>query len=158
MKVNEIATLVQLTPSAVRFYARIGLLRPRRHSVNRYRIFGNEDVIRLRIINFAKSLGLRLPDIAEMLRQVDLGIDTHAWIGRILNQRRLEIQQTLNELTQLKTRLEGVITCWTNTKNPAAGIDALHACLVHASGTVPRSLEVVAPSTQAKLQLARRAA
>ena len=48
---------------AVRYYSRIGLLKPSRNPDNGYRLFDRTDVTRLRFIRHAQNLGFSLSEI-----------------------------------------------------------------------------------------------
>lgn len=61
--VNELALETAAPPHVVRYYARIGLLKPRAHQQNGYRLFGSLDAQRLRFIRLAKNLGFTLNEI-----------------------------------------------------------------------------------------------
>jgi DNA-binding transcriptional MerR regulator len=50
MTVIELARLAGVTADAVRYYARVGLLSPKRNAANGYREFSAFDVRRLRFI------------------------------------------------------------------------------------------------------------
>ena len=63
MNVTEFATKTGVSPYAIRYYTRIGLLTPARQSDNRYRRFTNSDVDRLSFIHKAQELGFTLMEI-----------------------------------------------------------------------------------------------
>jgi DNA-binding transcriptional MerR regulator len=69
--ISEVADLVGIRPSTVRYYERVGLVaEPDRHP-NGYRAYGPEDVERLRFITRAKGFGLTLDEIAELVPLLD---------------------------------------------------------------------------------------
>jgi len=65
MAVKEVATAAGVTSDAVRYYARIGLLRSKRNPVNGFRKFSNADIHRLRFIARAKKIGFTLSEINQ---------------------------------------------------------------------------------------------
>jgi DNA-binding transcriptional MerR regulator len=69
--ISEVADLVGIRPSTVRYYERVGLVaEPDRHA-NGYRAYGPDDVERLRFITRAKGFGLTLDEIAELVPLLD---------------------------------------------------------------------------------------
>jgi MerR family transcriptional regulator, copper efflux regulator len=72
MLISEFARKTDLTPDAVRFYVRLGLLNPTTGTKggNRpYQIFSEKDVETVGMIRMQQSLGLPLREIAELLAE-----------------------------------------------------------------------------------------
>ena len=56
-----------MTPHAVRYYARIGLLKPTRNQKNRYKNFPESDAKRVHFIRKAQDLGFTLGEVTEIM-------------------------------------------------------------------------------------------
>jgi MerR family transcriptional regulator, copper efflux regulator len=67
LRVAELAARAEVAPSTVRFYERAGLLSPARRAANGYRVFDESALEELAFIQRAKSIGMSLEDIAELL-------------------------------------------------------------------------------------------
>src|SRR5215471_16728563 len=67
LKVAELAERAGIAPSTVRFYERAGLLSPAQRAHNGYRMFGETALDELAFINRAKSIGMSLEDIADLV-------------------------------------------------------------------------------------------
>ncbi|HIS02671.1 MAG TPA: MerR family transcriptional regulator [Candidatus Pullichristensenella avicola] len=65
--IHEIAALYGVGPDALRYYERLGLIRPRR-AQNGYRIYDLNDIYRLTIIRDLRSLGFSMERIGEYLQ------------------------------------------------------------------------------------------
>jgi DNA-binding transcriptional MerR regulator len=65
-RVSELAELVGLPPSTLRFYDQVGLV-PARRSASGYRLFDDQAVKRVGLITTGKRLGLPLEEIRELL-------------------------------------------------------------------------------------------
>ena len=65
--VQKLARLAGVTPRTLRYYDRIGLLKPARISGNGYRIYGRAEVDRLQQILFFRELGVGLEQIRGMM-------------------------------------------------------------------------------------------
>jgi len=63
LTVSELSKAAKTTADAIRHYARIGLLAPSRAPVNGYKLFGGEDIKKVKFICRAKGLGFSLRDI-----------------------------------------------------------------------------------------------
>jgi DNA-binding transcriptional MerR regulator len=66
MTVIELAKLVGVTPDVIRYYARIGLLKPKRNPANNYKQFSPADVKHVQFIRRAQRLGFALVEIAAL--------------------------------------------------------------------------------------------
>ena len=117
MVVNELAKKVGVQAHVVRYYARIGLLKPVRNPHNDYQVFNNRDLERLRFIRKAQRVGLTLNDITGLLdrpghesccrRLQDL-------VGRRMeeNQRRIDnLRRLQRRMEALTLALRGVDAC-----------------------------------------------
>jgi len=67
LRVAELADRAGVAASTVRFYERAGLLSPARRAQNRYRMFDESALEELAFIQRAKSIGMSLEDIAELV-------------------------------------------------------------------------------------------
>ena len=65
--VQELAKLSGVTPRALRWYDRIGLLKPARTAESGYRYYGPDEVDRLQEILFCRELGMELKEIGAYL-------------------------------------------------------------------------------------------
>jgi DNA-binding transcriptional MerR regulator len=73
LTVSGLANRVGVSPDAVRYYERLGLLSPPARSAAGYRRYDERAVQRLRFVKGAQRVGLRLREIAELLEVVDRG-------------------------------------------------------------------------------------
>ena len=69
--IHEIASLYGVGPDALRYYERLGLVKPRRGE-NGYRIYGLNDIYRLTIIRDLRSLGFSMERIGEYLKDLSV--------------------------------------------------------------------------------------
>lgn len=112
MTVIELARRANVEPHVVRYYARIGLLHPTRHLDNGYKLFCENDVSRLEFIHQAKTLGYRLPEIAEILTDAHHGRSPCPRVREIIEKRIAENRRRLDEMTALQERMERALAQW----------------------------------------------
>lgn len=67
IKISEFVKLTRSTLKTVLYYHKIGLLPEKKNSSNGYRVYGAEDLERMRKIKHLKNLGLDLKQIKEIL-------------------------------------------------------------------------------------------
>jgi len=112
MIVNELAKRADAEPHVVRYYTRIGLLKPERNPENGYKLFAEKDLKKLKFIRQAKCLGYSLNEITEILSEAENGHSPCQRVREIISQRIVENRKKLNELVQLQHRMETALEQW----------------------------------------------
>lgn len=107
--VAELARRAQVSADTVRYYERAGLLTCTQRSPAGYRHFGAADLDRLRFIQGAQRLGLRLREIRDLLQVRDTGTCPCEPAETLLRRRVAEIDQELARLTALRGDLERML-------------------------------------------------
>ena len=105
MSVAQIAAKVGVRPDTIRYYERAGLLPPAPRTTGAHRRYGDDSVDRLRFIQGAQRLGLRLRDIATLLTVRDTGTCPCEPAEALLRQRTTEIDAELARLNALRRDL-----------------------------------------------------
>jgi DNA-binding transcriptional MerR regulator len=105
LTVSGLASRVGVSPHAVRYYERLGLLLPAVRNAAGYRRYDQRAVGRLRFIKGAQRVGLRLREIAELLQVVDRGQCPCGHTGALLRQRLAEVNTELARLGVLRGEL-----------------------------------------------------
>lgn len=103
--VGEAARRAGVTRKAIRVYESRGLLPPPARTSGGYRLFTDEDVAVLQFIRRAKSLGLSLTEIAEVLELQRGGAQPCALVIGLLDAHLAQIERTLAELRALRESL-----------------------------------------------------
>jgi len=117
LTVTELAKQSGTTPHAVRYYARMGLLRPERDPDNGYRRFQPRDARWLRFVRQAKELGYTLAEIKEIMRDADRGKSPCPRVREILQRHIVENRRRLEELMALQQRMELALEEWSDKPN-----------------------------------------
>lgn len=103
LTVAQAARTVGLSPSALRFYEREGILHPSSKSAAGYRLYDRAALNRLRFVRAAQSIGLPLKDIGAVM---DLDPRTSRSTVRTLLESRLRlVDGKLKELTTVRDAL-----------------------------------------------------
>lgn len=100
MFVQEFASRTGLSPDAVRYYARIGLLEARRDPANGYRVFGRADLQRLDLIRHLRGFGLTLAEIRDLLLEEAPAGSVN--VSRIQELLHWHLDQTRRRIVQLQ--------------------------------------------------------
>jgi DNA-binding transcriptional MerR regulator len=105
MSVAQLASRVGVRPDTIRYYERAGLLPPPPRTSGAHRRYGEDFVDRLQFIQGAQRLGLRLREIAPLLRLRDTGNCPCEPAEQLLRQRLGEIDHELVRLGALRADL-----------------------------------------------------
>lgn len=105
LRVAELATAVGLSPDTIRYYERAGLLPPPARTPGGYRAYDAGAVDRLRFIQGAQRLGLKLRDIAELLAVRDTGVCACEPAEQLLRRRLVELDAEMARLAALRAQL-----------------------------------------------------
>ncbi len=112
LTVSQLATRCDVTSETVRYYARMGLLQPKRHPENGYKLFKFDDIQKLRFIRQAKLLGYTLAEIDQVLHHSMKG-DSPCPMVRDFIQRRIKAnREKIITLTALQKRMESALKEW----------------------------------------------
>lgn len=105
MSVAQLAARVSVSPDAIRYYERAGLLPPPARTASDHRRYDEAAVDRLRFIQGGQRLGLRLREIRDLLAVRDTGTCPCGPAEELLRTRIVEIDAELARLTALRADL-----------------------------------------------------
>ncbi len=112
MRVVEIGRRGGVTSDVVRYYTKLGILKPMRNRGNGYRIYGHTDLVRLRFVRRARTLGYKLREISDILAASEKGDSPCPMVREIIEQRLAENRHHLNEAMALQRRMEEAADHW----------------------------------------------
>jgi DNA-binding transcriptional MerR regulator len=107
-RIGEAAARVGLTPKALRFYDRLGLVRPASRSTAGYRLYSEEDINALRLIKTAKHAGLALGQIRSLLplhNAHDCG-EFRAQMAELIEDQLRSLQGQIERLQEIQAALD----------------------------------------------------
>ena len=96
----------------VRYYTRIGLLKPSRNPANGYKMYHSADRVRLRFIVAAKNLGFTLNEIEQILNEAKHGNSPCPLVREIVTRRIEENRRKIAELKKLQQKMQKSLGEW----------------------------------------------
>ena len=105
LKVSDVAQAAGVSPDAVRFYEREGLLPSPPRSPAGYREYDASAPQRIRFIKDAQEMGLKLAEIGELLEIQDKGACPCGHTKTLVERRLAEIDAEIGRLTELRSNL-----------------------------------------------------
>lgn len=126
-KISEFSRILGINPQTLYFYERIGLIPSPQRTEAGYRLFSQLDVDRLVFISRAKSLGLSLDDIKEILSLKEGKLLTCKAVYERLSKKVKEIEENIDQLRSLHNELVPLVEqCKTNFDHP----DPAYQCVI----------------------------
>ncbi|MGM9597873.1 MAG: MerR family transcriptional regulator [Eubacteriales bacterium] len=108
--IGEMAKLLGVAPSTLRYYDKEGLLPFMERSGGGMRVFTDKDYEILKIIHCLKASGMQIKDIREFIRLVSLGDESIDARLELFRKRRLEVEK---QMAELRETLDVVnFKCW----------------------------------------------
>ena len=81
--ISEVCERLGLSPRTVRYYEELGLLPGVRRRAGGRRVYGDDELQRLRFIQRLKALGLSLAEVGELNALYGIGGSTRAMLARL---------------------------------------------------------------------------
>ncbi len=114
MRVGGLAAQFGLNPKTIRYYEEIGLLPRADRSESGYRLYDERDVERLGFIRRAKTLGLSLDEIRDILSVQQTGEPPCGQVLDLIDMKISLIDQRIAELQVFRAELATLRTTWTD--------------------------------------------
>jgi DNA-binding transcriptional MerR regulator len=105
MRIGEVGAAVGVDTSAIRYYESVGVLPEPDRTASGYRSYLPEDVERLRFVTLARSLGVGLDDIRQILGLRDQGEAPCAYVRAVLDRQVDAVEERISQLETLSGEL-----------------------------------------------------
>lgn len=115
MKIAEVSERYGLSADTLRYYERIGLIRPVNRDANRIRDYNEIDLRRVDFIKCMRSAGLSIEVLIEYVKLVQEGDHTISARKEILKEQRDLLATRMNEMQKTLDILDHKIDVYENT-------------------------------------------
>ncbi|MBT9538147.1 MAG: heavy metal-responsive transcriptional regulator [Nitrospirae bacterium] len=107
--IGDIANRFGLNPRTIRYYETIGILPKARRTESGYRVYTDETIERLEFILKAKTLGLKLSEIKEIVLLHEKGEVPCECTKNFIKNKVKDIEEKITTLAELKTKLSELL-------------------------------------------------
>lgn len=107
--IGNLASKTGLDPRTIRYYESLGLLPKAARTEGGYRVYSEEAAGRLEFIVKAKSIGLKLREIKDIIALIDKGLVPCGFTKTLISSKINEINEKLTEFTLLKAKLVSLL-------------------------------------------------
>ena len=108
--IGKLAQKLGIAPSAIRYYERIGLLPPAKRLSGK-RLYDNETVQRIGVIQLAQKAGFTIAQIQTLLHDFPKDSPPSERWQVLSRQKITEIDKLMEELSAMKVLLEQTLDC-----------------------------------------------
>ena len=133
MRIGELASLVDVTTEAVRYYERVGLLAEPNRTPSGYRTYDESVLERLRFIRSAQTVGFSLGEIGEILALRDNGETPCNHVRSLITKHADDLQQRIADLQAMQVDLERLAKI--ATSGPKPGQEATHCHILETANS-----------------------
>lgn len=122
MNSGEVIRKTNITRDTIRYYIKLGLLKPKINKDNGYKEYSEEDLWLIEFIKSAKDIGFSLKDIKELSEHMKNAECKHKSLVPFLNKRLDEVNVKIASLKHIKKHLEFLIKDFNKrdcSKNPS---------------------------------------
>ena len=106
--ISQVRELTGLSARTLRYYEELGLLPGVRRRAGGRRVYGADEIERLRFIQRLKTMGLSLAQVKELNAVYAIGGSTHDLLGRLddlLGRRLADLELRIGELSDLRDEI-----------------------------------------------------
>ena len=107
--IGKVATLLDITTDALRYYEKKGLITPTSRTAAGYRLYTEDAVNRVRFITQAQSCGFSLSDVRKLLPLNNKGKCDCVDVRKLATERKLQISYKIAELETMSRALDDLI-------------------------------------------------
>lgn len=112
-QIGEVAKESGLSIDTIRYYERLDLVEKPVRSEGGFRLYPKQTVEKLKFIKKAQSLGLKLSEIKEIIRQSEKGLESCcSYVGELFHKKLEELEIKMNELREVKRGLKDLMKQW----------------------------------------------
>lgn len=109
-RIGELAAGSGLTPDALRYYERLGLLPPPQRTAGGFRVYARSALDRLRFIKQAQTVGLSLREIGTLVAYADRGgLERCQRVHDLLQRKITDLNTRVAELQEFRDTLQGYL-------------------------------------------------
>ncbi len=113
LQIGEVAQESGASIDTVRYYEKEGLLHVPLRTEGGFRQYPREVVERIRFIRRAKSFGLTLTEIKEIMKESERGLERCCnHVNKVFSRKLVELEKKIKELQTVKKSLRALMKSW----------------------------------------------
>lgn len=122
--IKQAAEIMNVTPTTLRYYDKQGLLPFMERKESGYRIFSEDDIAMLRVIECLKKTGMSIKDIRQFSKWAQMGDDSLQERYEMFLERKRTVEAQMAELQETLDFIN--YKCWYYETAIEAGTEKIH--------------------------------
>lgn len=118
MNIGEASEASGVSAKMIRYYEEIGLVRPASRTASNYRLYGEEEVHRLRFIRRARSLGFSLEETERLLKLWDDKSRASAEVKKVALGHIVDLEEKIAAMKSMVATLTELVDCCQGDHRP----------------------------------------
>lgn len=118
MNIGEASEASGVSAKMIRYYEEIGLVRPASRTASNYRLYGEEEVHRLRFIRRARSLGFSLEETERLLKLWDDKSRASAEVKKVALRHIVDLEEKIAAMKSMVATLTELVDCCQGDHRP----------------------------------------
>ncbi len=117
-QIGEIAKKSETPIDTIRYYEKLSLIKKPTRSEGGFRMYSSETIEKLLFIKKAKSFGLTLDEIRQIMKCGERGLEPCCdLVAKVFANKINEFESKIKELQKMKKRLNIVLSGWTKSQS-----------------------------------------
>jgi DNA-binding transcriptional MerR regulator len=113
LTVQQTAELTGLSEHNLRYYERVGLIRPvRRHASSKHRRYSSLDVAKIETLSCLRAAAMPLEQMRRYFELMEQGADAAPHLQELLKEQRVVLQRKIEQMRSTMEYLEHKIAYW----------------------------------------------
>ncbi len=107
--ISRLAKAGGIPTTTLRYYERVGLLKPEQRSAVNYRLYTDDSLRKVKFIRAAQGIGFTLEDIKTLLAAEDGEVPRCCDVQPLIEDRLADVKQRLRDLLEVKRVLQSAL-------------------------------------------------
>lgn len=121
LEINEVSKLTKLKPHTLRYYESIGLIKDIKRNAAGNRVYSEEDLKWLEVINRLRETGMNISKMKEYARLIHIGDSTISERKIIMQEHLASINEEINRLIEARKFVEKKVKIYTEMEKVING-------------------------------------
>ncbi len=107
--ISQLARMVGVPVTTIRYYERIGLVQPEGRSDGNYRLYGERSLEKMKFIKSAQSMGFTLENVKVLLAEKTGKKPACGDVKKLITERLDDVEKQLEDLKHVQTVLKAAL-------------------------------------------------
>ncbi len=103
--IHELSEQLDITVKSIRYYEKVGILKPQRNTTNNYRVYSDKDLKKLEFVKRARAMNLSVDEIKQIMKIKEDGYFPCNKVLTLLKLKISELDKHIQEMIDFRNHL-----------------------------------------------------